>query len=100
MKQRSDGCDYSIACGQKLSFLKSETLEEAENEVRQIVEDYGGFRNEYSLKSFLLIEVADAKNMSYIIDEYQDIRRKEEEAEIKKIELKKLEELKKKYGEI
>jgi hypothetical protein len=100
MKQKSDGCDYSIACGQKLSFLKSETFEEVEEEVRNIVEDHGGFSDECSLKSFLLIEVADAKNMNYLIDEHQGRRREAEEAETRKRELKKLEELKKKYGEI
>jgi hypothetical protein len=42
VKQSGQGCDYTIACGQKLINLKATTVEDAVEEAKKtLVDDYG-----------------------------------------------------------
>jgi len=42
MKQRGEGCDYTIGCGQKLVHIKgAETLEQARASVPEVLDYYG-----------------------------------------------------------
>ena len=67
------GCDYTIACGEKLVSLEAETMEQAKEEVKEKLEYYGFDR----LESAELI-VGHIADMSHVI---QELKQEEEQAE-------------------
>ncbi|HDR9106035.1 TPA: hypothetical protein QDB04_002892 [Burkholderia vietnamiensis] len=60
LKQSGEGCDYTIACGEKVVRLKATTWEEVPDEVRQHLENSYGPRSERRLARCTVYEVAES----------------------------------------
>ena len=58
MKQSGEGCDYTIACGEKLVDLDALNMEEAEIEAKKVLESYGINQDEVSLDKAEIMEIS------------------------------------------
>ena len=97
LKQSGEGCDYTIACGQKVIDLKSNGLVGAQNELFKIIkEEYIGeslleYCEIYEINQTSVIDL----NVWYASFRVEDMEK--EQRKIEESELKELERLKKKY---
>ena len=93
------GCDYTIGCGLKLVYLKSDNHKDAVEELANIIRGHVG---ENALGSATLFQVSGqwAMNVQKIYDEAEEASLKNQTEEEKKRELQQLEYLKKKYENI
>ncbi len=57
LKQKGEGCDYMIGCGERMIDLKAETKEAAVKEAKQEIDDHT--HSECEIKEALLIEAFD-----------------------------------------
>lgn len=99
MKQSGEGCDYTIGCGRQIQWLSATTLDEAKNEARQILEDYGSYRgSEMELESFLIVPVTEVYDwLEELYDEVDEQKRIYKEQRERERELAELERLQQKY---
>jgi hypothetical protein len=65
LKQDKQGCDYTIGCGEILIELNSFTLNEAQREIKGILEDYGFDGKERNLKEALILEFCNDMMSTY-----------------------------------
>ena len=72
----SGGCDYTIACGQKLVNLRATNIDEANKEAYQILEDHGFDR----IQTCEILEVS-----SVTVIDIDELIRKIEEDESKRL---------------
>lgn len=97
MRQKGEGCDYTIGCAQKLVALKAETIEAALAEVPEVFEYYGIGGEEKKLEEATLLELKqDVMPLVFDIE----VRREGERQEATRAEKKRqLEKLKRELGE-
>lgn len=100
MKQKGDGCDYTIGCAQKLLELRAATtLGEARQEALKAVEDYGflsGGDDRQLEKAVIFTDGEDAMPLVRIALDAAEERREEERKNAKREQIEKL---KKELGE-
>ena len=119
MKQEGEGCDYTIACGQKYCFIEAADMEEALYRVRAASLDSSCKDFEIScdfeeMKEVFIVEVGHVvnalkiKSKKEILDDLKAKRAKEEKARLKRLQdnadkesldQREYERLKKKFGE-
>jgi len=97
VKQRG-GCDYTIACGQKLTRLEALTLEAARKEAQEMYENYGP---EDGLKNIEIIEgrVVETIDLKAVQLERERAEKEREETREKERERAEYERLKAKFGD-
>jgi hypothetical protein len=99
MKQKSGGCDYTIACGEILILLKSDNIGDAYEEAKEKVEYYGARPgHDYELKKLVVLEVSNSYDfLDDINGEFLEQEKLSKYKDIKEKELKELERLREKY---
>lgn len=94
---QGEGCDYFIACNERLRCLSANSLKEANEEVAEIIGEYG----EPDIEDAVIIKAE--RYHIFDIDKYneeqKENKRAEKEAEKEKGERKLYLKLKKKFGE-
>lgn len=96
LKQKGEGCDYTIGCAQTLITFDAKNDEEAKAELaKRITEEYQG---EYSLSKVILFK----EPIDFNLSEVNELAKKSKEDKKKKMEhikdLEEFERLKKKLG--
>ena len=92
LKQASEGCDYSIGCGQKLVCLSASTLADARAEAACKIIDYGDAEDEISEAEIMEVVDTHVVDVDTIMNTYKasllrdkkdaarDVRRQQYEA--------------------
>jgi len=93
MKQAGEGCDYTIGCGTVVKFMKSDNIQDAKKEAREILEYYGcNPGSERELSDFLIFEIKET--FDFLDEFYSDIIRSKELEKMRILKDKELKELK------
>lgn len=87
------GCDYTIACGEELIPLKSNSFEDAEIEIENMIPDR--FTDDYELSSIKILE--GTLNELDCDGIYNKIKEREEREAVEEQERENYEKLKKKF---
>jgi len=98
MKQEH-GCDYTIACGQKLVVLKATDQESAKKESIKVIDYHDGFSDSETISSAKIYEVIDEIDINIKdIIEQRNVEAREIEAKRKEAkEMREYERLKNKF---
>lgn len=89
MKQTGEGCDYTIACGQKLFDLKATDIESAKEEARELIDEVTNDEVQVDT-AYILNVVEDITEMGDEIEEMRLERRRKIELEKKREQLERL----------
>ncbi len=89
--QDSEGCDYSIACGEKVIDLEATSLDEAKQELIEVISEDYSFE-EYRLKSAQIFQVsdiynADIKSVYKKIDDDENAEEENEKENAERLEI-------------
>ncbi|MFW6225939.1 MAG: hypothetical protein ACOC3V_03185 [bacterium] len=101
IRQEGEGCDYTIGCGINLIKLKSTNMDDATQEMKEIIKEQYNYSEAY-LEKCTIYEVTDSFKLN-TKDVYSELK-KEKEYEKKKQEeekeRKEYERLMKKFGDM
>jgi len=95
VKERGEGCDYTIGCGNHLFDLKALSLEEAEKEAQKILEEHTHSEREFETAYILTIQ----KDISSYGEVAENLYRSAREEDAKREKRVQLERLKRELGE-
>lgn len=99
IKQKGEGCDYTIGCARNLLTIKANDIEEAEGKLSDIIKEE--YRGETELSSCVIYEVANESKVD-LKQIYSDIKKEKELSKQKRQEEKERQEyerLVKKFGD-
>ena len=95
IKQKGEGCDYTIGCGQTSVLLNASSYEEAKQESKQtIIENYTG---EFELKKAIICQIQGDIDLNQIYSELREKKIREKTSKDEERERIELERLKKKF---
>lgn len=101
MKQKGEGCDYTIGCGETIQEIDGETHKQALKNVYEFFEEeqqYIDPESDSSLEECYLFELKKTIDLDELQEKFTEEQEKEEEDNQEECERKEYERLKKKYG--
>lgn len=93
LKQKGEGCDYTIGCGKIMIILKASNMQEAKEQLKYIIEE--SYIGEYELASCIVFEITNLEQID-LKSIYDNLKQKDLKA-IEDLERAEYERLKNKY---